>query len=110
MANNYIQNPTAARTTTGLITIRTLTPDGNPIDTWTASSKFVATESSLSSVVLTSSSSVAGDYPVVFTFTLRTPHLVEQSAFIYIKLPSGDVYVYDTSAANTKCTALQTLS
>lgn len=74
VANNYIQNPTAARTTTGLITIRTVTPDGNPIDNWTASSRFVATESSLSSVALTSSSNVAGDYPVVFTFTLRTPH------------------------------------
>jgi hypothetical protein len=53
---------------------------------------------------------VAGDYPVTYLFTIRTPYSVEANAFIYIKFPTGDLYVFDTSVAADKCLAVATLS
>jgi hypothetical protein len=104
IANNYIKNPTSTRPTTSGITIRSMTAGGNQIDDWTGG-KFTATFNTLSSVTITSPSYVAGDYPVTYTFTILTPYTVEANAYIYVKFPV-DLYVYDTSVAADKCTAI----
>ena len=61
-------------------------------------------------MIVTPSSLVTGDYPVTYTFTLRTPYAVEPNAQIYVKFPTGDMYIYDTSMAGDKCYAINTLS
>jgi hypothetical protein len=109
IGNNYVRNPTSTRPTTTGIVIKSVSASGNPIDDWSGS-KFTAIENALSSVTITPSSYVAGDYPVSYSFTLRTPYQVEANAFIYVKFPTGDLYVYDTSIAADKCTAVATLS
>ena len=109
IANNYVRNPTSTRPTSTGIVIKTMSANGASIDDWSGS-KFTATENVLSSVIINPSSFVAGDYPVTYQFTIRTPYTVEPNAFIYVKFPTGDLYVYDTSIVADKCLAIATLS
>ena len=109
IANNYVRNPSSTRPTTKGITVKSVSAGGNKIDDWTGS-KFTPTQNALQSVTITPSSYIAGDFPVIYQFTIRTPYTVEANAFIYVKFPTGDLYVYDTSIASDKCNAITTLS
>ncbi len=109
IANNYVRNPSSTRPTTSGLVIKSVSANGSPIDDWSGG-KFNPTENALQSVTITPSSFVAGDFPVTYTFTIRTPYQVEANAFIYVKFPSGSPYVYDTSIAGDKCLAISTLS
>ena len=77
VANNYIQNPTSTRPLNTFITVKSLTPNGNTIDDITISQRITLTENTLSSVSVTPSTLVAGDFLATYTFRIRTPYLVE---------------------------------
>ena len=100
LGNNYVQNPSSTRTTTKGIIVRSVSALGNPIDVYTGS-VFTAKVNEFTSVKITPSTYVTGDYPVTYTFEIQTLHSVENNAYIVVKWPVDDsaMGVYDTSKA-----------
>lgn len=99
--STYVRNPTSTRPTTVGFRIRSFSPLGTQIDSYTGSS-FSALVNDLSSVTVTSSSSVTGQNPVIFTFLIKTPYEVEKDAVIRVYLPTGVTVASQTLA--DKCT------